>query len=354
MTPSPTTSKFGLSPGTLVYVGPEVAKDTTLKLVEYNEKYHEERVVRNLRECRISGEKPYISWLDVDGIHESEVIEAVGQLHHVHPLLLEDIMNTRQKPKIEFYNDTYVFVSLKMLYWRDQEGQLDAEHVSFLLGSNYLISFQEKRTNDIFGPVLDRIKASVGKTRRNGADYLLFSLIDLMVDTYLEILERMSEELEELEGQILAGKHKDPITQLYNLKRQLTLMRKYVWPLRDMLSQGLRENSKLIGKSTFPYFRDVHDHVTNVIESIDSNRELLTGLIDIHYSTLSSRMNSVMKTLTIYSAVFMPLTFIAGIYGMNFNNMPELRQPNGYFYTLGGMGVLAIGLLIYFRRRGWM
>ena len=131
-------------------------------------------------------------------------------------------------------------------------------------------------------------------------------------------------------------------------------MRKYVWPLRDMLSQGLRENSKLISKSTLPYFRDVHDHITNAIDSIDSNRELLTVLIDIHYSTLSSRMNSVMKTLTIYSAVFMPLTFIVGIYGMNFDNMPELRQPNGYFYTLGGMALLTVGLLVYFRRRGWL
>jgi magnesium transporter len=348
------SSKFGLSPGTLVYVGPKVAKDTTLKLVEYNEHYHEQRTIAKLKDCQISGDKPFISWLDVDGIHEPAVIETVGQLHNVHLLLLEDIMNTKQKPKIDFANDQYVFVCLKMLYWNEQEGEIDAEHVSFLLGINYLISFQEKRTTDIFGPVLGRIKASVGKTRRNGADYLLFSLIDLIVDNYLEILEKMSEQLEELEGLILAGKHKDPISQLYNLKRQLTLMRKYVWPLRDMLSQGLRENSKLISKSTFPYFRDVHDHVTNVIDSIDSNRELLTGLIDIHYSTLSSRMNSVMKTLTIYSAVFMPLTFIVGIYGMNFDNMPELRQPNGYFYTLGGMAALSVGLLIYFKRRGWL
>jgi len=348
------SSKVGLSPGTLIYVGPTVVKDTTITMVEYNEKYHKERTIEKVADCQIAADASYISWLDVDGIHEPEVIEAVGQIHHIHPLLLEDVMNTRQKPKIEFYNDAYVFISLKMLYWDDKELSIDAEHVSFLLGSNYLISFQEKRTNDIFHPVLERIKASVGKTRRNGADYLLFSLVDLIVDNYLEILEKMSEQLEELEGLILESKHKDPIGQLYNLKRQLTLMRKYVWPLRDMLSQGLRENSKLIQKSTIPYFRDVHDHITNAIDSIESNRELLTGLIDIHYSTLSSRMNSVMKTLTIYSAVFMPLTFIAGIYGMNFDNMPELRQPNGYFYTLGGMAVLAVGLLIYFRRRGWM
>lgn len=353
MTP-PSSSKFGLSPGTLVYVGPEVAHDTTLTLVEYNEQYYEHRSLKHLKDCKISGDKPYISWLDVDGIHEPQVIETVGKLHNIHPLILEDIMNTKQKPKIEFYGDSYVFVTLKMFYWDDAEEEIDAEHISFLLGANYLISFQEKRTGDIFTPVLERIKASVGKTRRNGADYLLFSLVDLIVDNYLEILEKVSEELEELEGKILAGKHKDPIGQLYNLKRQLTLMRKHVWPLRDMLSQGLRENSKLISKSVFPYFRDVHDHVTNVIDSIDSNRELLTGLIDIHYSTLSSRMNSVMKTLTIYSAVFMPLTFIVGIYGMNFDNMPELRHPDGYFYTLGGMLILAMGLLVYFKRRGWM
>ncbi len=348
------SSKVGLSPGTLVYIGPTVAKDTTLTMVEYNEKYHKVRSIEILEECQITNETSYVSWLDVDGIHEPEVIEAVGKLHNIHPLLLEDIMNTRQKPKIEFYNDSYVFISLKMLYWNEKELSIDAEHVSFLLGTNYLISFQEKRTNDIFHPVLERIKASVGKTRRNGADYLLFSLVDLMVDNYLEILEKMSEQLEELEGLILESKHKNPIGQLYNLKRQLTLMRKYVWPLRDMLSQGLRENSKLIQKSTVPYFRDVHDHITNVIDSIESNRELLTVLIDIHYSTLSSRMNSVMKTLTIYSAVFMPLTFIVGIYGMNFDNMPELRQPNGYFYCLGAMALLATGLLIYFKRRGWL
>ncbi|MCP1386351.1 magnesium/cobalt transporter CorA [Runella salmonicolor] len=354
MTSSVVNSKFGLAPGSLVYIGPKVAKDTTIKLIEYNEEYHKETLIKDISECRISNDKPFVSWLDVDGIHEPDVIEAVGQLHNIHPLLLEDVMNTRQKPKIEFYNDSYVFVSLKMLYWHDKTGEIDAEHISFFLGSNYVISFQEKRSNDIFRLVIDRIKASVGKTRRNGADYLLVSLVDLIVDYYLEILEKMSERLEELEGLILAAKHKDPINQLYGFKRQLTLMRKYVWPLRDMLSQGLRENSKLINKSTFPYFRDVNDHITNVIDSIDSNRELLTGLIDIHYSTLSSRMNSVMKTLTIYSAIFMPLTFIVGIYGMNFDNMPELRQPNGYFYTLAGMAVLAAGLLFYFRKRGWM
>jgi magnesium transporter len=346
--------KYGLSPGTLVYVGPEVKLSTKLKLVEYNAEYHAEKTLKSLKDCPLLNENVYVSWLDVDGIHEQKVIEAIGKLHHIHSLVLEDIMNTKQKPKIEFYNDSYVFVSLKMLHLNEKSNEIEAEHVSFILGKNYLISFQEERTTDIFAPVLARLKASVGKTRQNGADYLLSSLTDLVVDHYLEVLDEVSERLEILEEQILTNKHKDPIGELYSLKRQLTMTRKHIWPLRDMLSQGLRENTDLIKKTSYPYFRDIHDHVTQALETIDSERELLTGLMDIHYSTLSTRMNSVMKTLTIYSAVFMPLTFIAGIYGMNFDNMPELRHPNGYFYSIGGMAILAIGLLFYFRRRGWL
>ena len=348
------SSQYGLSPGTLVYVGPEVKLSTKLKLVEYNGEYHVEKNLKSLKDCSVLNETQYVSWLDVDGIHEQKVIETIGHAHHIHPLVLEDIMNTNQKPKIEFYNDSYVFVSLKMLHFNEKSNEIEAEHVSFILGKNYLISFQEERTTDIFTPVLARIKASVGKTRQNGADYLLSSLIDLVVDHYLEVLDEVSERLEMLEEQILTNKHKDPIGELYSLKRQLTMARKHIWPLRDMLSQGLRENTDLIHKTSYPYFRDIHDHVMQALESIDSERELLTGLMDIHYSTLSTRMNSVMKTLTIYSAIFMPLTFIVGIYGMNFDNMPELRQPNGYFYTMGGMFVLSIGLLVYFRRRGWL
>ena len=346
--------KYGLSPGTLVYVGPEVNLSIKLKLVEYDENHHVEKSLKHLKDWSILSDNGYVSWLDVDGIHDSKVIEAIGKQHHIHSLVLEDIMNTQQKPKIEFYNDGYVFISLKMLHLNEKSNEIEAEHVSFILGRNYLISFQEERMTDIFAPVLARIKASVGKTRSNGADYLLSSLVDLIVDHYLEVLDEVSERLAILEEQILTNQHKDPIGELYSLKRQLTLTRKHIWPLRDMLSQGLREHNDFIHKTTYPYFRDIHDHVTQALETIDSERELLTGLMDIHYSTLSTRMNSVMKTLTIYSAIFMPLTFIAGIYGMNFDNMPELRQPNGYFYTLGGMGILSVGLLFYFRRRGWL
>lgn len=346
--------KFGTSPGSLVYVGPKVTHSTKLTLIEYNADYQTEKPIKQLQNCDISAAKPHVAWLDVNGIHEPKVIEKIGEMHKIHPLVLEDIMNTQQKPKIEFYNDSYAFVSLKMLHLDPTQLEMEAEHVSFILSENFLISFQEERTSNIFEPILERIRTSAGKTRTSGPDYLLFSLIDLVVDHYLEVLEDVNERLEVLEQHILEGKHKDPISELYRLKRQLTLMRKYVWPLRDLLNHGLRENNKLIKKSSYPYFRDVYDHITQVIETIDAEREILTGLMDIHYSTLTNRMNSVMKTLTIYSAIFMPLTFIVGIYGMNFNNMPELRHPNGYFFSLAGMFILAMGLLFYFRRRRWL
>ncbi|MCU0340674.1 MAG: magnesium/cobalt transporter CorA [Spirosomaceae bacterium] len=350
---APQNSQFGLSPGSLVYIGPEVERHTVLKIVEYNDQFHREHTPE-VEECHVKGRDEVVTWLDVDGIHEPEIIEQIGKIHEIDSLVLEDIMNTRQKAKIEHFDD-YVFIVIKMLHFKGrQQVTLDAEHVSFVLQKGALISFQEKRTGDIFDPVMNRIKASVGKTRKNGADYLLFALMDLVIDHYLVLLEKISEQLDDLEEQILKNTRHDPINELYALKRELTLMRKYVWPIREVLNSILRGDSDLIQPATLPYFRDVHDHVLQAIDSIDAQRELLTALIDIHYSTLSNRMNSVMKTLTIYTALFMPLTLIVGIYGMNFDNMPELRHPEGYFYTLGAMVLVAAGLLFYFRRRGWL
>ena len=352
------SSQLGLSPGSLVYVGPEVLHDTEIKLFTYSENNITEKSIEVLHECNIFLTSNDIKWLDIDGIHEQMVIETIGQTHHIHALVLEDIMNTHQKPKLDFYNDTYLFVCIKMLHFsvsKENEITIIPEHISFILGNDYLISFQEQRTVDIFEPIIERLKESVGKTRKNGSDYLLFSLIDLVVDNYLVILEKLDDQLDKLEEQILKESiTKDPILELFNLKRELTQMRKYVWPLKAMLNELMMEESKLISATSIPYFKDVQDHVNQVVDAIDAHKELLTGLMDIHYSTLSKRMNTVMKTLTVFSAIFMPLTFIVGIYGMNFNNMPELRHPNGYFIVVGVMVSLAVGLLIYFRKKGWL
>ena len=352
---------MGASPGTLTYVGQEINHATKIKRITYNSADYEVDESGKLSACRLPGtDGGHVLWLDVDGIHEASVVGALGQQFRLHPLLLEDVMNTEQKPKIDLYEDDrasseVVFVNLKMLYHNNRTQEIDAEHVSLVLGGNYLISFQEERTDDIFQPVLDRIQASSGKTRRNGADYLLYATMDLIVDHYFVVVEGMGEKLDDIEDRIVRDvTGRDTLARLYALKREMALMRRYVQPLRDVLGVLLREESPLIKPTTVPFLRDLSDHVNQVVETLDAYRELVPGLLDVYLSTTSNRMNSVMKTLTIVSAIFIPLTFIAGVYGMNFDNMPELRTRTGYFWTLGAMVALAVGEVIYFRRKGWM
>lgn len=351
----------GTSPGTLTYVGQEIKHATRIRRVEYNEEDYVVDESGKLSACQLPNDQaPHVLWLDVDGIHEAAVVGALGTQFRLHPLLLEDVMNTEQKPKIDLYDDhrsssVVVFVTMKMLYHNTRRQEIDAEHISLVLGTNFLISFQEERTADIFEPVIGRIRASAGKTRRNGADYLLYAAMDLVVDHYFVVMEGMAEKLDDIEDRIIrdvAGR--DTLARLYALKREMSLMRRYVQPLREVLGVLLREDSPLIQPSTLPFLRDLADHVNQVVETLDANRELIPGLLDVYLSTTSNRMNSVMKTLTIFSAIFMPLTFIAGIYGMNFDNMPELHTRTGYFWTLGGMALLGTGMFIYFKRRGWM
>ncbi|RYF72959.1 MAG: magnesium/cobalt transporter CorA [Cytophagaceae bacterium] len=351
----------GTSPGTLTYVGQEIKHATKIKRVEYNEEDYTIDESGRLSACKLPANgTPHVLWLDVDGIHEASVVGALGSQFRLHPLLLEDVMNTEQKPKIDLYDDTRassesVFVTLKMLHHNSRSQEIDAEHVSLVLGANYLISFQEERTKDIFTPVLERIKLSSGKTRRNGADYLLYATMDVVVDHYFVVMEGMAEKLDDIEDRIIrdvAGR--DTLARLYALKRETTLMRRYVQPLREILGVLLREESPLVHPTTMPFLRDLLDHVNQVVETLDSYRELIPGLLDVYLSTTSNRMNAVMKTLTILSAIFMPLTFIVGIYGMNFDNMPELHWHYGYFMVIGIMAVVAVAMVIYFKRRGWM
>lgn len=345
----------------MTYVGKEISHATKIKRIEYNEEDYRVDESGKLSACQLpNGNNPHVLWLNVDGIHEASVVGALGTQFRLHPLLLEDVMNTEQKTKIDLYEDQrssspVVFVTLKMLYHNARRQELDAEHISLILGANFLISFQEERTSDIFAPVLDRIQASAGKTRRNGADYLLYAIMDLIVDHYFVVIDGMSEKLDDIEDRIIrnvAGN--DTLARLYALKREMSLMRRYVQPLRDVVGVLLREESALIQPGTLPFLRDLFDHVNHVVETLDTSRELIPGLLDVYLSTTSNRMNSVMKTLTIFSAIFMPLTFIAGIYGMNFDNMPELHTRTGYFWVLGTMAAVALGLVVYFRRRGWM
>ncbi|AQG79063.1 magnesium/cobalt transporter CorA [Spirosoma montaniterrae] len=347
---------LGTSPGTLTYIGEEIEHATKIKRIEYNATDYRVDESSKLSACRLPGNNaPFVGWIDVDGIHEPKVVEALGQQFRLHPLLLEDVMNTEQKPKIDLYDDTIVFVTLKNLHHSGQRQEIETEHVSFVLGKGFLISFQEERRKDIFEPVIERIRASAGKTRRNGADYLLFALMDLIVDHYFLITERIGEKMDELEDYIIQERaNQQTLATLYTLKRELAHIRRVVNPLRDIVGVLLREESDLIRPGTVPYLRDLADHVSQIIELLESYREQIAGLMDVYYSIVNNRMNSVMKTLTIVSAIFIPLTFIAGIYGMNFDNMPELRTKTGYFWTLAAMTAIAIGEIIYFKRKKWM
>lgn len=337
------------SPGTLAYVGKEVPTDTVVKLVEFNEEFYHQKVIKTMSDCRPDFNENHVNWLDVDGVHEVEIVGAIGKHYHLHPLLMEDVLNTEQKPKLEHFGEQNIFVVLKMLQFNETLNEIDTEHIALVLGKDYIISFQEVHKTDVFNAIFERLKASVGKTRTGKADYLFYSLCDLVVDNYFVILEKFSEKFEELEIKIIENPHKDDQTLLYELRRELMQIRKAVLPLRDIFGSLTRENSSLIQTSTNVYLRDVYDHVLQTLETIETYREMIENIQNIYLTSLSNKMNSVMKTLTVFTAIFMPLTFIAGVYGMNFENMPELKLQNGYFYTLGGMVAVAIALWIYFK-----
>jgi magnesium transporter len=337
------------SPGTLAYVGKEVPIDTVVKLVEFNEEMYQQKIVRVMSECHPDFNENHTNWLDVDGVHEVSIIEAIGKHYHLHPLLLEDVLNTEQKPKLEHFGEHNIFVIMKMLQYNELINEIESEHVGLVLGKNYVISFQEVHKSDVFGAIFERLKASVGKTRKGKADYLFYSLCDLVIDNYYVVIEKFSEKLEELEIKIIENPHPNDQTLLYELRRSLMQIRKAILPLRDIFGALTREDSQLIQPSTNIYLRDVYDHVLQTLETIESYREMIENIQNIYLTSLSNKMNSVMKTLTVFTAIFMPLTFIAGVYGMNFENMPELRNPHGYFYTLGSMVIIGIVFWVYFK-----
>lgn len=341
------------SPGSLIYAGKENKEKAEIREIRYNEAEVEEEAVQKSVE-EPSSASPFVHWLNVSGVHDVKLMEKLGKTFQFHPLLIEDVLNTYSKPKLEHFSDRHIFVVLKMLRWSGDAREIEAEQVALVLGKNYVVSFREAAGYDVFSPVENRLRGSVGKTRRAQSDYLFYSLADMVVDSYYLLLEDFSEKLEETEMRVIENPGAVDQKSLYALRRELLTIRKAVSPLREIFSTLTRDDSPLIHESTYVYFRDIYDHVLQVLEIIDSYREMIENIQNIYLNNLSHKMNSVMKTLTVFTAIFMPLTFIAGIYGMNFQNMPELRNPNGYFYTLGGMGLLTVLLWAYFKWKKYM
>ncbi len=344
------TQDIGAPPGTLFYNGEVRTDKVKITLIEYNDFEFFEDEYYNLDDC-LSHVKPnMVKWINVEGLHDTELVEAIGKIYNIHPLTLEDIVHVDQRPKFEDY-DHYVVAIMKMISYTTE---VEAEQLAIVLCENTVISFQEPNRGDAFDIIRNRLRASKGRVRKLGADYLAYALMDAVVDCYFTAIEKIGDKIEEIEDDIISDSDKKSLLQLYHLKREMIYLRKQVWPMRDMINNMVRSETQLINPSSDIYLRDLSDHVTRIIDTVETYRDLLSGIMDIYLSTNANKMNEVMKVLTIMSSIFIPVTFIAGVYGMNFDNMPELKTQNGYFITCGVMLSVIIGLMIYFKRKKWM
>jgi magnesium transporter len=346
------SAKTGLPPGALVYIGDKTDSEIKISLTTYNEQEYAEATKKSFQECLLVQEAPFVTWINANGLHNVKHLEELGHCFHLHPLVLEDILNTDQRPKLEDYGD-YLFIVLKMLHLGENGREILTEQVSLIVGENYVISLHEQ-DEDVFEAVRERLKANRGRIRKAGADYLAYSLLDLIVDHYFLILENLGEVIEDLEAELMARPNPITLSQIHRLKRDTIMIRKSVWPLREVISRLERSESPLIKDPTSLYLKDVYDHVIQIIDNIETFRDILAGMLDIYLSSVSNRLNEIMKVLTIIATIFIPLTFVAGVYGMNFENMPELKWKYGYFIILGLMAGVAGIMLEYFRRKGWL
>ncbi len=349
---------LGLIPGSLVHVG-EIKQDKTIiNIIDYSLEDFQEKELKDCKEIISFKETQTVTWINVDGVHDTDVIQKIGKGYNLHRLVLEDIVNTTQRPKYEDYKD-YIFIVLKMLYYDENKQGLEVEQVSIILGDNYVISFQEKQ-GDVFEGVRERIRHNKGLIRKESADYLAYSLIDAIVDNYFLVLEEISDKTESIEKDLLKKTDPETLYIIQDLKKEIIFLRKSVWPLREVVTRLERIDSPLIGKDTGLFFRDVYDHTIQIIENIESLRDVVSGMVELHLSVVNNGMNEVMKTLTIIATIFIPLTFIAGIYGMNFNpeiskyNMPELNWAYGYIMVLGIMMVMTLFMVGYFKKKKWL
>ena len=346
------SQKAGLPPGTLIHIGEKSDREIKITVIDYHPDGFEQKEISALNECFYFMDASAITWINVEGLHEIELVQQLGDCQGIHPLVLEDILNTEQRPKTEDFG-SYLFIVLKMLRTRTGAA-ITTEQISLILGDNFVISFQEGFEGDVFNPIRERIRGGKGRIRSLGADYLAYSLIDAVVDDYFVALEKIGEEIEELETEVVANPTRETQRRIHRLKRTMIFLRKAVWPLREVISGLERRDSALIREGTIVYFRDVYDHTVQAIDTIETFRDILSGMLDIYLSSLSNRTNEVMKVLTIIATLFMPLTFIAGLYGMNFRHMPELEWPWGYPAVLLLMLAVSAGMLIFFRRRKWL
>jgi magnesium transporter len=341
----------GTAPATLELPVGHQAKEPVITLIEYDAHTFEERRIEDIAEvfgCRDNGK---VSWINIDGLGDIEMLKKLGEHFQLHPLALEDTLNVGQRPKLEEYDDHF-FIVLQMTFCEGE--QFEFEQVSMFLKRNVLITIQEEERHDVFDSVRKRLRAGTGFARQRGHDYLAYALTDAVVDHFFPVLETMGDIIEDLEETMLDHPSKECVSKLHGLKRSLLRLRRAAWPQREVLSALNRDLTGMVEENTKPFLRDCYDHTIQIMDIIEGFRDLATGLMDLYLSSVGMRTNEIMRVLTVISAIFIPLTFLVGLYGMNFENMPELHTHYGYFVLLGVMAVLAIGMVIFVRRKRWL
>ena len=347
----PHSHKVGLPPGSLVYVGEQRVDKVRIHLIDYGPETLNEQEISSAGECKEFLGRSTVTWVNVVGLHDPKVIEDFGRVFNIHPLVLEDILNTGQRPKVEELAD-HTFITLKMLHRHKTRGVI-SEQVSMILGCNYLLTFQEI-PQDAFDAIRERIRSSGGRVRETGCDYLAYALLDAVVDHYYVVLEHLDDRIEKLHEDVINEATNEALHSIHALRREMVLIRKMLWPLRELVSSLYDSESVLVARETKPYLRDVYEHTVQIMDNVEALRDMLTSALEIHLSMISNRMNEVMRVLTIIATIFIPLTFIAGIYGMNFENMPELHWSFGYGMAWVLMGLTAVGMFLFFRHKKWL
>lgn len=345
--------KTGLPPGSLIYIGKKKKGTvaTRITVIEYSETHFSEREVNSVQELLPLKESPVVTWINMDGVQDEEKLAEFGKAFKLHPLLQEDILNTEQRPKCEYMENT-IYVILKMFDFETKRQEIITEQVSMVIGSNFLLTFQEE-VGDEFDSIRERLRATSQRLRKGGTGYLAYSLIDSVVDRYFVVLDKIGECLEDIESRLSDAEPPNILSKVHHLKRELIFLRKNIWPVRDIVNSLQHSDSEILSDQTKIYMRDVYDHSVQVMDTLETYRDLLSGIQELYLSILSNRMNEIMKVLTIISTIFIPLTFIVGVYGMNFEYMPELRVKWAYPAVWGLMILMAASMVTYFRRKRW-
>jgi magnesium transporter len=346
------TETIGLSPGSLVHIGEKKVDVTKLSIIDYDKETLNQKDLEKVEESFPFKSSPTVTWLNVIGLHNVHTLQKISDHFGIHPLVMEDILNTGHQPKTEIF-DNYIFIIAKMIRFDSENNETSLEQVSIIMGQNFVITFQEKE-GDIFNPVRKRIAIPKGRLRQSGTDYLTYALLDVIVDNYFLIIQDLHTIIEELDERVLQAADKSQMYDIQKLMRETLLLRKTIWPLRMAIADLMEEDASLIDSHTLPFLRDLYDHTNHVVDTIETFREMISSTMAIYQSNLSNRMNDVMKVLTIIATIFIPLTFIAGIYGMNFENIPELKWSYGYPLIWLLMITVGLVMIIYFRKKKWL